>query len=284
MRAPDSSSRHTDVTVVVTNYNYGQYLEEAVTSALVQDGGAPNIIVVDDGSTERLSAAVLDRLPAEVMVMRQRNGGPSAARNAGLSRACTPFLIPLDADDRLRRGALDALRAPLDAQSSLGFTYGITHFFGDWEGEMTMPAFDPYKLLYRHTIGTTCLLRRELFEQVGGFDPEFPGFEDWEFWLRAVSGGWRGLRVNEVTFDYRRHGTTRLSRDRLEYRKLYRLLRERHALLYSQRRQLAKESGIGPFDRLLYRWWWGPRPLPARIEQAMHQVLWGNVHWRSPQA
>ena len=74
----------------------------------------------------------------------------------------------LDADDRLRPRALNLLRATLEDDPALGFAYGITRFFGEWEGEMTMPPYDPYKLLYRHTIGTTCLMRRELVAAVGG--------------------------------------------------------------------------------------------------------------------
>lgn len=275
-------SRHTDITVVVTNYNYGRYLEEAVRSALNQLGGSPHVVVVDDGSTEPLSAQVLHRLPSEVAVIRQANVGLPGARNAGLAWAHTPYLLVLDADDRLRPAAIDALRRPLDGEPGLGFSYGITHFFGDWEGEMTMPAYDPYKLLYRHTIGSTCLMRRELFEQVGGFDPIFTGYEDWEFWLHALSCGWHGRRVDEVTFDYRRHGKTMMSGARRDYHKWYRRLRVRHAALYERSGELARQSGIGPVEQVIYRWWWGARPIPAGVEHALHRLIWGVGRWRSP--
>jgi glycosyltransferase involved in cell wall biosynthesis len=267
-------SHHSDVTVVVTNFNYGDFLEEAVGSALGQDGGAPNVVVVDDGSTDADTLAALDRLPSEVRVHRQPNAGVAAARNAGLAMADTPYVIVLDADDRLRPHALSALRAPLEADPRLGFTYGITHFFGLWEGEMTMPPYDPYKLLYRHTIGATCLMRRELVAAVGGFDPEFRGYEDWEFWLHALDAGWRGRRVDEVTFEYRRHGSSKLGADRLQYRHWFRRLRAKHAQLYARRGELARESSLSPLGRAVYRWWWGARPVPARVEHALHTLLW----------
>jgi glycosyltransferase involved in cell wall biosynthesis len=273
-------SRHDDVTVVVTNFNYGRFLEEAVTSALQQNGGAPRVLVVDDGSTDPLTLDVLERLPGEVEVRRQANAGVAAARNAGIAASDTPYLIFLDADDRLRPNALDVLRAPLDADATLGFTYGITRFFGLWEGEMTMPPYDPYKLLYRHTIGTTCLMRRELVTAVGGFDLEFHGYEDWEFWLHALDEGWRGRRVDVVTFEYRRHGATKLSADRVRYRHWYRRLREKHRRLYARRGDLARESELSSVGRAIYRWWWGARPLPARVEHALHSLLWGVGHWR----
>lgn len=272
-----SSSEHDDVTVVVTCFNYGEYLGEAVSSALAQEGGPPRVIVVNDGSTETTTVQALEALPDGVQVIRRENGGLAAARNTGLAATSTAYLIVLDADDRLRLGALRALRAPLDATSEsddrLGFTYGRTHFFGDWEGEVAMPPYDPYKLLYRHTIGSTALMRREVWEQTGGFDPAFRAFEDWEFWLHALHHGWRGMQVADVTFDYRRHGQTMLAGGRLRYRHWYGMIRDKHAPLYARARKFAAESDLGPLGRAVYRWFWGPRPVPARVEAAIYGRL-----------
>ena len=267
-------SHHDDVTVVVTNHNYGRFLREAVASALAQQGGPPRIIVVDDGSTDSDTIDVLDALPPEVHVLRQQNRGLSGARNAGIARADSTYVIVLDADDRLTARALSALKPPLEDDPALGFTYGITRFFGDWDGVLAMPPYDAYKLLYRHMIGSTCLMRRRLWEDVGGFDPAFRGYEDWEFWLNALSHGWRGLRVDDHTFDYRRHGSTMLSGARRDYRTWYRRLRHKHAALYRRRRELARETDLGPMGRLWYQWFWGARPVPARLEHALHALLW----------
>jgi glycosyltransferase involved in cell wall biosynthesis len=275
------TSRHSDITVIVTNYNYGTFLEEAVDSVLRQEGGAPRIILVDDGSTDPYTLQVLDRLPDDVQVVRRENAGVASARNVGLELADTPFMMILDADDRLRPRALNLLRQTLEADSSLGFAYGITRFFGEWEGEMTMPSYDPYKLLYRHTIGASCLMRRELVESVGGFDAQFGGYEDWEFWLHALEKGWRGRRVEEITLEYRRHAVTKLRADRREYRRWFKRLRDKHADLYARRQELARESDLSPVGRAVYRWWWGARPMPAILEHWLHSLLWGVARWRS---
>jgi glycosyltransferase involved in cell wall biosynthesis len=273
-------SGNDDITVVVTNFNYGRFLEEAVFSALAQEGGPPRVIVVDDGSTDPATLDVLDRLPEPVCVHRQANSGVVSARNRGMALSRTPLLILLDADDRLRPRALTALREPLDRDPRLGFTYGVTRFFGDWEGEMTMPPYDPYKLLYRHTIGVTALMRSRVVSDVGGFDAEFLGYEDWEFWLHALDKGWRGFRVDEVTLEYRRHGSTKLGADRREYRRWFRRLRDKHARLYARREALARESRLSGLGRAVYRWWWGARPIPAAVEHMVHQLLWGVMRWR----
>lgn len=279
--AIEVTSRHSDVTVVVTNFNYGRYLDEAVASALNQDGGSPHVIVVDDGSTEPDTDAVLARLEDDVLVIRQANQGLSGARNTGLTLASTPYLLVLDADDRLRPTALDVMRGPLDADPDLGFAYGLTTFFGDWQGQLTMPPYHPYKLLYRHMIGSTCLFRRELFDQVGGYDPAFRGYEDWEFWVHALEHGWQGLRVDVPTFDYRRHGSTMLSGARKNYRHWYRQLRRVHHELYARDRELARSTGVGRVEQAVYKYWWGARPLPARVELALHAVLWRATARRS---
>jgi glycosyltransferase involved in cell wall biosynthesis len=254
-----------DVTVVIANYNYGRYLTEAVDSALRE--GA-HVVVVDDGSTEPLP-----ELPAEVELIRQENQGVARARNAGLARVDTPYALVLDADDRLARGALAALRAPLEGDPKLGYAYGRMKFFGDWNGELRFPPFDEYALLFRHTIGLSALARREVFEDTGGFDPAFEQFEDWELWVNALAHAWCGRQVDAVTVEYRRHAGAKREHDRAVYRRMYRQLRAKHARLYAE----LPPSRLGPAQRLWYRVFWGYRPIPARLETALQRRRWKSL-------
>jgi glycosyltransferase involved in cell wall biosynthesis len=265
-----------DVTVVLTCFNYGAFLAESLQSVLTQEGGAPRVIVVDDGSTDPGTLAALSRLPSHVELLRQDNAGLAAARNTGLRHIRTQFALVLDADDRLAPEALRLLREPLLADPALGFSYGIMRFFGTWEGVLKLPPYDPYRLLYRHCIGSVALTRKELLADVGGYDPAFDGYEDWELWLHALERGWRGQRVEAVTLHYRRHGPTMFAGARSHYRASFRQLRRKHRALYasSQRHRLRAESDLGGLGRLVYRWWWGWRPLPARIELTLQSLLW----------
>jgi glycosyltransferase involved in cell wall biosynthesis len=268
--------RNDDVTAVIACFNYGRYLREAVESVLRQEGGPARVVVVDDGSTDSATQAALEELPPGVELLRQANRGVCHARNAGLARVETSYAIVLDADDRLAPGAFRALLPPLDADQGLGFTYGTMRFFGDWHGDLRFPDYNPYRLLHRHTIGLSALMRRELIEATGGFDPAFEQYEDWELWLNALAHGWGGRRVQAVTLEYRRHAdTSKLREDRRRYRRTYAALRRKHASLYARAGDLAREGGIGPLERATYRWFCGARPLPAALEARLHRRFFG---------
>ena len=265
-------SEHADVTAVVPCFIYAAFVREAGDSLLAQEGGAPHVVVVDDGSTVPATLSVLQTLT--VPAIRQDNAGLSAARNSGYASTDTPLVISLDADDRLPPDALRRLKAPLATDPSGGFSYGITRFFGDWDGDMAFPPLDAYRLLFRHTIGPVGLTRRALWEDVGGYDPAFrTGYEDWDFWLGALERGWRGAKVDAVTFLYRRHGETMVFGARREYRELYAQLRSKHAGLYARHRELARSSDAGRLERAISRYFWGPRPVPARVEQAVYRLV-----------
>jgi glycosyltransferase involved in cell wall biosynthesis len=262
-----------DTTAVVACFNYGAYLPEAVDSLLRQEGGAPQVVVVDDGSTDPGTHAALDALPEAVEVVRQENAGVVAARNAGLARARTPYVLFLDADDRLAPGALAVMRQALEDHPDAGFAYGHHRYFGAWNTVVRFPPYDPLRLLDRHLIGLTALARREVLDHTGGFDAAFEAFEDWELWVNALAHGHRGVRVDAVTLEYRRHGESKVGGDRHAYRRTRRRLHEKHAALYASRRELARESTLGPVGRLVYRWYWGARPLPARVERAVYDAV-----------
>lgn len=258
------------VTAVIACFNYGRFLAEAVES--VRSQGA-RVVVVDDGSTDAGTHRALDALPGEVEVVRQENRGVAAARNAGLERVDTPYVVVLDADDRLAPGALAAMRGPLDRDPGLGFAYGHMRFFGDWDGVMRMPPYDPFRLLFRHTIGLSALMRRELVRDTGGFDPAFAHYEDWELWVNALGHGWQGRQVDAVTLEYRRHEGTKHGADRREYRRHWKQLRRKHAALYARAGELGE---LGRLDRFVHRAYWGPRPVPAGVEALLWRARWGS--------
>ena len=150
-------SGNDDVTVVIPCFDYGEFLGEAVESALAQDGRA----AARGGGGRRLDRRRETLRAFERAAGRGRAAAPartrgvSAARNAGRGRRRTPLLLMLDADDRLRPGALAALRAPLEADPALGFAYGDASSSAPGRAGSTFPDYDPYRLLYRSIVTAT---------------------------------------------------------------------------------------------------------------------------------
>lgn len=262
--------------VVVVCFNYGRFVHEAVDSVLAQEGEPAEVVLVDDGSDDGRTLEVLDELESRgrVRVVRQDNAGVCAARNAGFAATTTPRVIFLDADDRLAPGALRLMHDGLDAHPEAGFAYGHHEYFGAMSGQLRFPPYDPLKLLDRHLIGVTALTRREVLEDTGGFDPAFTSYEDWELWVAALAHGWRGLRVDAVTLQYRRHEQGKFLADRQQYRSFRRQLAAKHADLFARRPELASDSDLTAAGRLVYRWYWGLRPFPPALEAAGQRLLW----------
>jgi glycosyltransferase involved in cell wall biosynthesis len=265
-------ARHSDITVLIPCFNHGRFLLESVERALGQDGGPPQVIVVDDGSTDEETEGALAELPNEVRLIRQANAGVAAARNAGFEKSDSELVLVVDADDRLTTDALDVLRPPLEANPDVGYCYGLMKLIGAWSGVLRFPDFDPYILLHRSIAGAQLgLVRRRCWEDAGGFDPAIHGYEDWDFCLSALEKGWRGLQINRVTHEYRKHERSGEEEHRRRYRHIYRQLRAKHADLFARRKEFAAQSDLGPLHRLGYRTYWAWRPLPARVEKALYR-------------
>ncbi|MDQ1741384.1 MAG: hypothetical protein QOE53_3036 [Pseudonocardiales bacterium] len=258
-----------DVAVIVPCFNHGEFVSEAVQSALDQDAGRPRVVVVDDGSTEQETIDAIEALPDEVQVIRQENAGRSAARNTGAAATDAKFLLMLDADDRLPVDSLGKLRGALEADPKAGFAYGRLRYFGAWSAEIDFPDFDPFKLLYR-SIAWMGLVRRTAFDQAGGFDTSLEGYEDWDLVLGMVENNWGAAQVEDVVLEYRRHESSMLEGDRASYRANYKALRSKHRALFERSHELASGSDLSPLGRLTYRTFWAWRPVPARVERAIY--------------
>jgi cytochrome P450 len=100
--------------VVVTTYNYGRYLARALDSILAQDCGNVEVIVIDDGSQDQTRTIVEQYVP-RVRYIHQEHAGTFVGCRTGFRAAYGTWIMYVDADDRLRPGALTALRAAADA-------------------------------------------------------------------------------------------------------------------------------------------------------------------------
>lgn len=228
-------------TIVIPCFNHGRFLREAVDSALAQSGVDARVVVVNDGSDDGLTPAVCDAVAGErVTVVHQENRGLSGARNRGAADARTEYLVFLDADDYLRPTFVSTLGAALESDAGDG---RVSHVYCQEElvelgtGIWKVPEWDPLLLMVTNLHPVTALVKRSCFEEVGGFDETMrSGYEDWEFWLRLAERGYRGIRVREPLFVWRRHCRTTMVMESIKrHDELYAQIMLRRGKLYMER-------------------------------------------------
>ncbi|HVH25114.1 MAG TPA: glycosyltransferase family A protein [Vicinamibacterales bacterium] len=195
------------VSVIVPCHNLGRYLDEAVESVLRQRFQDFEIVIVDDGSTDSETAALLsDYQRPRTRVIRTPHNGLAASRNCGIANTSGRYLCALDADDRLEPEYLARTVQILEEDASVAFVSAWLRTFGDEQWEWKPTRCDLPTLLYEDTVLTAAVVRREAVASVGGFDTRMPvqGDEDWDLWLTLVERGYRGVILPEVLFNYRR--------------------------------------------------------------------------------
>jgi len=164
-------------TVLIDAYNYGRFIEEAVSSALEQSFPAEDreILVVDDGSTDDTQER-LRKFGNSIRYLRKPNGGQASAFNLGFEQACGKVIALLDADDVWRPSKLERVYKAFQERPDAGMIYHRMHL---WDGEDEFSE-DSYfiaisgrvpesrqKLLQYPMVGTSCLsFRREVLKEL----------------------------------------------------------------------------------------------------------------------
>ncbi len=211
------------ISVVIPCYNAEKLILGTLDSVASQSWPNLQIVVVDDGSTDK-STEFIAQHPSKPTIIRQRNAGVAAARNAGIRAADGDLVAFLDADDYWLSGKLAAQYDVLSANPDARLCYTA---WAEWPSEDPVPnpqflaslerraarpgAFSgPSGWIYAQLLleckvwTSTVLVARVLLEELGGFDQNLTIGEDYDLWLRA-SQTTRILRVNKPLALYRKH-------------------------------------------------------------------------------
>lgn len=184
------------VSVILPAHGRGHLLKRSVGSVLAQTFTDLELIVVDDASPEPLAPALADvKDPRLTVLRRPERGGGGAARNTGLAAARGSLVAFQDSDDEWRPTMLERQVAALDAApADVGVVYCAT--LRDIDGKVRRyprgdePDLDGdlhAALLRRNFIPTPAtLVRRSVLDEVGGFDPKMPRYQDWDLWVRVA--------------------------------------------------------------------------------------------------
>ncbi|TCU73595.1 glycosyl transferase family 2 [Bradyrhizobium sp. R2.2-H] len=203
------------VSVVIPAKNAAAYVGETLASALTQ-GDVGEVIVVDDGSTDDTVAIVRAMRDPRLRLLHNDAAGVSAARNLGARHASGEWLLFLDADDRLRPGAVAALLSAARGAPRAILVYGDYNTI-DGEGRQIgrrdllkgrrKPSGDVLVQLTAGNFivnGGIVLTRADAFRAVGGFDVSLRYCEDWHCWCRLAAIGEFAF-APKLLLDYRLH-------------------------------------------------------------------------------
>ena len=194
------------VSTVIPCYNGEAYLAEAIASVLEQGHERLEIIVADDGSTDR-SVEIASGFADPVHCLALPHAGASTARNRGVERARGDLLAFLDADDLWTAGRLRRQLEVLEFRPAVDLVMGRTVQFVSPEipeSERGAFRFDPAPVAAR--LSGALLVRKAAFERVGGFSPHLETGEFMDWYLRAEALGLEAVMLPEVVLRRRLHG------------------------------------------------------------------------------
>ncbi|MBI4598572.1 glycosyltransferase family 2 protein [Candidatus Uhrbacteria bacterium] len=181
------------VSVIIPTYQHARTIARCLDSVLAQTLPADEVIVVNDGSTDGVHAA-LHPYDGRIVLIDQENQGSNPARNRGFAASRGDRVVFCDADVIMRPDMLERLSAALDADAKAGYAYCGFRF--GWKRFPSF-AFDGSLLKRMNYIHTTAMIRREAFP---GFDVAIRRFQDWDLWLTMLARGWHGTFVGEELF------------------------------------------------------------------------------------
>jgi glycosyltransferase involved in cell wall biosynthesis len=200
-----------NVSVIIPVYNQGEFVANAIESALEQRYSPLELIVVNDGSTDTTA----DRLKAyqqSARIIHQENRGAAAALNRGIRESQGSLVCWLSADDEFLPGKIEAQVAAFHADPQIGMVHtGYERVDGtgahiDETVEPMQAHPDPFvTVFWRNSLnGSTVMLRREVFDAVGGFDESLRADVDADMWMKIMRR-WEVSIVPGVYVRYRVH-------------------------------------------------------------------------------
>jgi glycosyltransferase involved in cell wall biosynthesis len=210
------------VSVVIPTWNCERYIAQTLRSVLAQSHPPHEVVVVDDGSTDR-TAEIVASFGAAVTLVRQANQGVCVARNQGFARSTGEFLCFLDHDDHWFPNKLAQQLRVFASHPEAGVVFTRFALWQPVDGSFPAPeTLAPREdappgeepefcgwiyhqfLLDCWALTSTAMIRREALERWGAFDPSLPYSEDWELWLR-LSRQVPFVKLDCVSTLYRQH-------------------------------------------------------------------------------
>lgn len=263
------------VSIIISGHNYGEYLPDAIESALKQTYQHIEVIAVNDGSTDN-TKEVLRKYNVESVF--QEFQGLAAARNNGFKHSKGSFILFLDGDDKIAPEYIEKTMKVMLKDSRIGFVTTGSKIWYEENGFENV--WLPRKILFRYELFAgwvaalgTVLLKRTAFESLpDGFDSALPAHEDLDLCFRLLKT-WKSGLVFEPLHWYRRHKVS-LSSEIVETRRLAGLCLDRKYPYRKLYRSIHKvyEATVGRLVSLVNH--------PVKYTAALREKAQLNIQFR----
>lgn len=198
------------ITVYITNYNYGHFINQAIESVLNQSIQSFELIIIDDGSVDN-SKNIIEkyRNTDNVRIIYQKNKGLNVTNNIALNLSKGKYIIRLDADDYLETNALELMVSVMEKDKQLGLVfpdYFYVDINGNKIGEERRHDFDKDVAVFDQPAHGACtMVRTEFLKKLGGYNEAFSCQDGYDLWIKFVTNH-KVSNINKPLFSYRRHG------------------------------------------------------------------------------
>jgi len=193
------------ISTIITCFNSAAFVADAIASVRRHLITVPEIVVIDDGSTDDTAGVIASLAGPDLFYYAQANQGLPSARNAGLARSHGDIITFLDYDDLWTDDKLEIQMALIEKHPELGVAVGYSQTMRMVAGPGGQVAFEPYDQPAPALSMNGAVIRRQVFDTVGLFDETQGYCDDWDWYMRVRELG-VNIRIHEdVVHYYRRH-------------------------------------------------------------------------------
>ena len=192
------------VSVIIPCYNSGKTISRAIESILIQTWENIELIIVNDGSTDKSTINLLSSFSANpsINVYSQNNHGLAAARNSGIRISNGYFILPLDSDDWLDPNAIKIMVDVYRKSIPNSIVFSDIKLEGNRHNIKTTFS-NPLEQMFSNQLPYCMLFTKEVLVSVNGYDENLlHGLEDWDLNIRLLINRFNFVKINNPVFHY----------------------------------------------------------------------------------
>lgn len=253
----DFANNFKKVSIIIPCYNQGQYVKDAVLSAINQTYENIEIICINDGSTDdsgNILKKLADKYKSLIVFDEKENRGVIYARNLGIKAASGDYILPLDADDKIERTFIEKTVEILEKNPDIGVVCTKVKIFGEENKNWNLSEPELKNILYSNNVDNCALFRKSDFLEIGGYKEYMQdGYEDWDLWLSFLEKGFQIYRIDEYLFNYRKHKEESRTKtiDNKKMNNIYKQILTNHLSLFLKEKTFIEKIFKSSLNRIL---------------------------------